>query len=335
MAFRRPRSTRSLAALTAGVSLSLLASLSGCGLGTAGGYVPGAQLTGPLRDVKPLDGVSVAVGSKNFSENILLGKMALILLKSDGADITDLTNIPGSASARQAHLEGQIDAMWEYTGTGWITYLGHDKPIKDPHKQYVAVRDEDLRANDLVWLPPAPMNNTYGFAVTQQVAKKYHITKLSQLKDVPVKERTFCVESEFANRPDGLNGMLKTYDVPQGKSDGVPQSNIQTYQTGAVYDATASGKCNFGEVFTTDGRIVSLNLEVLEDDRQYFPNYNVSFVVNKDLVDQHPQIKELLAPVTAKLTNKVLLKLNAQIDVDGREPADVAHDWLQQEGFIE
>ena len=225
--------------------------------------------------------------------------------------------------------------MWEYTGTGWITYLGHDKPIKSEQGQYDAVRKEDLAQNDLVWLPPAPMNNTYGFAVTQATAKKYGITKLSEIEKVPVKDRTFCVESEFANRPDGLEGMLKTYDVPRGQPGGVPNGNLQTYQTGAVYDATASGECTFGEVFTTDGRIVALDLTVLEDDREYFPKYNVSFVVRQDVLDEYPQLEDLIAPVTEKLTDKVLLRLNAEIDVEGREPADVAHDWLQEQGFID
>ena len=101
-----------------------------------------------VKDVKSLDGAAVSIGSKNFSENVLLGKMAIILLQSAGATVTDLTNIPGSASARQAMLDGQIQAMWEYTGTGWITYLGHDKPIPDEQKQYTAVRDEDLKTND-------------------------------------------------------------------------------------------------------------------------------------------------------------------------------------------
>ena len=118
---------------------------------------------------KSLDGATITVGSKNFSENVLLGKMAIILMQSAGATVTDLTNIPGSAAARQAMLDDQIQAMWEYTGTGWITYLGHDKPIPDEEKQYTAVRDEDLKKNDLVWLPPAPMNNTYGFAITKKV----------------------------------------------------------------------------------------------------------------------------------------------------------------------
>jgi osmoprotectant transport system substrate-binding protein len=325
---------RRLAVASAGLLCGGLL-LSGCGLGTAGGYVPGGTLAGPLSGVGSLDGATVSIGSKNFSENILLGKMALILLKADGATVVDLTNIPGSASARQAHLEGQIDAMWEYTGTGWITYLGHDKPIPDEQEQYEAVRDEDAAKNSLDWLAPAPMNNTYGFAMTEKSAKKYGITKLSEMKKVPVKERTFCVESEFDNRPDGLSGMLKTYDVPRGKPDGVPGDNIGLYQTGAIYDATAKGNCTFGEVFTTDGRILSLNLTVLEDDRKYFPNYNVSLVVRHSVLEDHPEIQELIEPVAEKLTNEVLLELNAEIDVKGREPADVAAEWLTDEGFLQ
>ncbi|MFC6706174.1 glycine betaine ABC transporter substrate-binding protein [Flexivirga alba] len=306
---------------------------SGClGLGTAGGYVPSAKLAGVLAQTKPLSGTSISIGSKNFTENILLGKMAIILLKSSGATVTDLTNIPGSASARQAMLDGQIDAMWEYTGTGWITYLGHENPIPSERKQYVAVRDEDKKKNNLDWLPPAPMNNTYSFAVTKKVQEKFHITKLSQLAKVPKAERTFCVESELINRPDGLKGMLKKYDVPLGS--GVPRSNLRTYQTGAIYDATAHGKCNFGEVFTTDGRIVALHLKVLQDDRSFFPKYNVSFVVRDKMLKANPQIAKLFAPVSKKLTNDVLLQLNAKVDVDGKEPADVAYDWLKKEHFI-
>jgi len=307
--------------------------LAGCGLGTAGGYVPTGTLLGPVKDVR-MDDATVTVGSKNFNENIILGKMAVILMQSAGAEVKDLTNIPGSAAARQAQLAGQIDIMWEYTGTGWITYLGHDEPVKGRQAQYEATRDEDKELNDLVWLPPAPMNNTYGFAVTRAVAEKYGITKLSQLKDVPVAERTFCVESEFTNRPDGLPGMLETYGIPLGDPDGVPESNLRTYQTGAVYEATSSGACNFGEVFTTDGRILALDLTVLEDDLSYFPLYNVSLVVRGPVMAKYPQLAELMAPVTEKLTNEELLKLNAQVDVDGDEPADVAYNWLKGEGFV-
>jgi osmoprotectant transport system substrate-binding protein len=316
--------------------VALLVATTGClGLGTAGGYVPTGKLAGPLKDTKSLDGVTVSVGSKNFTENILLGKMAIILLQSAGATVTDLTNIPGSASAREAMLNGQIQAMWEYTGTGWITYLGHEKPIPDEQKQYTAVRDEDVKKNDLVWLPPAPMNNTYGFAITKKTYDKYKITKLSQLNKVPVQDRTFCVESELINRPDGLKGMLDKYGVPLGDPKGVPRGNLKTFQTGAIYDATAKGSCNFGEVFTTDGRIIALNLRVLEDDRSFFPKYNVSLVLNQQTAEKYKQIADIIKPVSEKLTNKVLLRLNADIDVNGREPADVAFEWLKKEGFVE
>lgn len=327
----RTRRARAAAGLAAVLALALP---TGCGLATAGGVVPEAELAGPLDDLAgELDGAEVAVGSKNFSENILLGKIVLILFRAAGAEVTDLTNIPGSNSARQAHLQGQVDAMWEYTGTAWISYLGRDEPVKGEQEQYAAVAEADLEENDLVWLPPTPANNTYGFAVTQETQERYGTTKLSQLAEVPAAERTFCVESEFQNRPDGLPGMLRTYDVPLGQA--TPRENIQVYQTGAIYAATAQGECAFGEVFTTDGRILALDLTVLEDDRSYFPNYNISLVVREPVLEEHPAIADLVEPVAAELTDEVLLELNAQIDVEGREPVAVAEEWLRQEGFVE
>ncbi|MGH3413871.1 MAG: glycine betaine ABC transporter substrate-binding protein [Marmoricola sp.] len=330
------RRFRTRFAVVVALALSTCLALSGCGigLGTAAGFTPSGTLAGPLKGVKPLDGASIAVGSKNFTEEIVLGKMLVILLKSAGASVQDLTNIPGSAAARQAQLVGQIDATWEYTGTAWLTYLGHTKPVPNSHQQYEVVRKEDLKDHGLVWLPPSPMNDTYAMAVTQQTKKKFHITKLSQLKQVPVKDRTFCVEAEFTNRSDGLKGMLQKYGVPLGSPNGVPQKNLRTLQTGAIYTATAKGVCNFGEVFTTDGRILSLHLTVLQDDRSFFPKYNASVVVRKQVMDSYPQLAKLLGPVSKRLNNKTMLKLNAEVDVDGREPAEVAFNWLKHEGLI-
>ncbi|GAB3088181.1 glycine betaine ABC transporter substrate-binding protein [Nocardioides zeae] len=331
-------STRTARRLAAGAAALVAtgALLSGCALGTAGGYVPTGDLTGDLADFDgALDGAEITVGSKNFNENVILGKMAIILLRSAGAEVTDLTNIPGSAAARQAQTDGQIDAMWEYTGTGWITYLGEAEPIPDEQEQYEAVRDADLEQNQLVWLPPAPMNNTYAFAMNPEVTQRLGIESMSQIADLPVEERTFCVESEFTNRPDGLPGMLETYGIPLDQPDGTPESNLRTYQTGAIYDATARGECNFGEVFTTDGRILALDLTVLEDDQEYFPKYNVSLVLREETAEEHPEIKELMAPVTEELTDEVLLELNARVDVEGEEPAEVAYQWLEEQGFVE
>jgi osmoprotectant transport system substrate-binding protein len=310
-----------------------LAALGGCGLGTAGGYAPTGALAGPLEDVESFNGAGIAVGSKNFTEQILLGKIAVILLSSAGADVEDLTNIPGSASARQAQLQGQVDMQWEYTGTAWISYLGHEDPIPNEQKQYQAVKEEDLAENNLVWLPPAPMNNTYGFATTRETAERLGVSKLSDLEKLPTTELTFCVESEFANRNDGFQPMLKTYDIPLGSA--VPRDNVKTLNTGAIYAATDEGVCNFGEIFTTDGRIKALDLVVLEDDRDFFPVYNVAPVIREEILEKDPQLRDLFNPVAANLTDEVLIDLNARIDVDGERPADVAYDWLVSEGFIE
>ncbi len=322
----RRRLRTAMAGLGAAV---LLTATGGCALGTAGGFTPSGHLIGPLEDVASMDGTSISVGSKNFSEALLLGKMTVILLKSAGADVVDLTNIPGSSSARQAMLEGDVEVMWDYTGTAWIAYLGESTPIPDEQDQWQAVHDADLK-NGLTWLDPAPMNNTYGFAVPREIAEKYSLTKLSQIVDVPAAERTFCVESEFKNRNDGFGPMLTAYDVPE-----LPGQNVKTFDTGAIYAATAAGECTFGEVFTTDGRIKALDLVALEDDRNYFPKYNVSPIVNTQTLEENPQIADLLNTVSARLTNEVLLDLNAQIDVNGDDPGQVAWDWLRAEGLVE
>jgi osmoprotectant transport system substrate-binding protein len=325
----RPRGPRRAALATA---TTLALTLSGCGLGTAGGFVSTGELAGPLADVPSLDGAQIAVGSKNFTEQLLVGKMAVILFGSAGADVQDLTNIPGSSTTRQAQVSGELDMVWEYTGTAWIAYMGNTDPIPDEQEQWQAVADADREMNGLTWLAPAPMNNTYSMAVTQETVDEYGISSLSDIADVPVEDRTFCVEAEFNSRNDGLRPMLETYGVPVGAE--VPEDNIRIFDTGAIYAATANGECTFGEVFTTDGRIVALDLTVLEDDEQFFAPYNISPVVEHEVLAQYPQIEQLFAPVSEKLTTEVMLDLNAQIDVEGRDPADVAYEWLTAEGFI-
>jgi osmoprotectant transport system substrate-binding protein len=200
--------------------------------------------------------------------------------------------------------------------------------VKGEEEQYKAVYDADRR-NGLTWLPIAPMNNTYAFAIAEEKGEELGITKLSQLKDLPKEDLTFCVESEFAKRDDGFVPMLKAYGLTE--SDLAKVTNLDT---GVIYTATARGTCNFGEVFTTDGRIPGLKLRVLEDDKEFFPLYNLSFVTRTKFLDEHPAVAEVLEKVLPKLTNDVMLKLNAEVDVEGEDPAIVARDWLRSEGFV-
>lgn len=141
---------------------------------------------------------------------------------------------------------------------------------------------------------------------------------------------TICVENEFASRDDGLPGMEKKYGMK------IPAGNIRKMDAGIIYtQVSESSSCLLGEVFTTDGRIKAMNLDVLEDDKNFFPNYNASPVVHEATFEKYPVIAELLDPLAKKLTTEVAQTLNAKVDVDGEDPHEVAKDWLVAEGFIE
>ncbi|MFF1498985.1 glycine betaine ABC transporter substrate-binding protein [Streptomyces sp. NPDC058316] len=304
--------------------------LSGCGL-KSGSPMVDDVVPGSVGRGRPLSGASLTVTSKNFSENIVLGQMIGLVFKAAGAEVLDRTNLPGSISAREAIVKGGADAMYEYTGTGWITYLGHAKPIADPLKQWEAVRDED-RHNGVTWLPPSTLNNTYALAISRKNNAKYHLRTLSDVAALAGKNPsavTICVENEFASRDDGLPGMEKAYGMS------LPAANIKKMDAGIIYtQVSKSNSCLLGEVFTTDGRIRAMDLEVLVDDKHFFPNYNAAPVVHSKTFEKYPQIAGLLDPVSRKLTTEVAQVLNAKVDVDGQDPHDVAKEWLIQEGFI-
>ncbi|MBB5958299.1 osmoprotectant transport system substrate-binding protein [Saccharothrix tamanrassetensis] len=315
-----------LAALAA--TTGLLA--SGCGLESSFA-LPFEVGPGSIRPVPELTGVAVAVGSKDFTENQILGYLAEVALTAAGAEVRDMTNIQGSNSSRQALITGDVDVSWDYTGTGWISYLGNTEPIPDERAQFEAVRDADLTRNGLLWLEYAAVNNTYAFAVTEAFAKAHNLRTTSDMAELIRREPNqgvFCLETEFASRNDGFPGVAKAYGFDAGSVE------VKTFGIGTIYTATSQGSCNFGEVFTTDGRIIGLNLVVLEDDRKFFPQYNAAIVLRKEFADTHPQVAEVMAPIVAKLDNDTIRRLNAEVDVDGRDPAVVARDWLIAEGFV-
>lgn len=309
------------------LALALMVVVAGCGLRSASGAVLEAK-PGTIQHYDSLEGVPITVTAKDFTEQLILGNMVSIILNAAGADVTNMTNTPGSFGVRQAMLDGTANVSPEYTGTGWINYMGNEQPIKDPVAQWQAVNEAD-KVNNLTWLPPAPMNNTYAFAIRESEAERLGVTKLSDLSRLPRHDLTFCVESEFANRNDGFVPMLQTYGLT--RSD---LGRVTHLDTGVIYTATANGDCNFGEVFTTDGRIPTLNLLVLEDDKQFFPLYNLTEVIATDLLDAHPELAEIFAQLNPRLTNETIMTLNAKVDSDGDDPAIVAREWLIQQGLL-
>jgi osmoprotectant transport system substrate-binding protein len=331
---RRTRRLRRGAAVVLAGTTALV--LAGCGLQPATSFVPEAG-SGTIERIDDLpDGAHITVTSKNFTEQLVLGKIAVLAAKAAGFDVTDETNVPGSVAVRELMTSHGADLTYEYTGTAWLTFMGHAEGIPDKTEQWEAVKQEDAR-NGLTWLDPAPMNNTYAFAVRDEAVEELGDVKtLSDIAKLPVDQRTFCVESEFNSRADGFKPMLKKYGLELGGSgdNGIPSDNVSILDTGTVYTATDRGKCNFGEVFTTDGRIKSLGLTVLEDDKGFFPAYNVAPVIDSKTLEEYPQLEGIYDQISPKLTDAVLQELNRQVDVEGREPADVAFDWMVEEGFI-
>ncbi|MFD7407282.1 glycine betaine ABC transporter substrate-binding protein [Streptomyces sp. NPDC059866] len=307
----------------------LLVAASGCGL-TSGSPMVDDVRPGSIGQGEPLKGADLTVTSKEFTEQLILGAIMGIAFEAAGANVLDRTGIQGSVGSREAVKSGDADGVYEYTGTAWITYMGNSEPITDPQQQWQAVHDADLR-NGLTWLPPASLNNTYALAMNQANFKKYGTRTLSDVAALSASNPsavTLCVEGEFANRADGLPGMQKAYGM------NIPPARITQMDTGIIYTQAAKGSCTFGEVFTTDGRIKSMNLVVMEDDRKFFPNYNAAPVINTRTLKEWPAITGILDPITKKLNNSVAQTLNAKVDVDGEDPHQVALDWLVEEGFV-
>ncbi|MBA2640028.1 MAG: glycine betaine ABC transporter substrate-binding protein [Nocardioidaceae bacterium] len=316
--------TRGLTALAVSVPLVL----AGCGLSEEEDTTTDVQ-AGSV-DPAALEGASLSVGSKDFDEQLLLGQLAIQMLSAAGATVSDDTNIQGSTAARNALIRGEIDTYYDYTGTGWIVYLKHTENIADPEELYQNVAQEDLKENGLVWGQPAPFNNTYTMAVTEEFAEENSVATLSDMATYIDEnpDSSVCVESEFAARPDGLPGMAKAYDM------NIPESSIQSLGVGVIYPQIDQGECDFGEVFTTDGRISALGLLPLEDDKSFFPLYNGAPIV-QEKNSEGDAILEVLAPLSETLTTEVMAELNAKVSAEGLPVEDVASDYLTAEGFIE
>lgn len=320
---------RRRASVLLAAGLLVAASAAGCGL-TSGSPMADDVRPGTIGRGEPLKGAELTVTSKSFTEQLILGAIMGIAFEAAGAEVLDRTGIQGSIGSREAVRKGDADAGYEYTGTAWITYLGRSEPIPDPHAQWEAVREADAK-NGVTWLRPSALNNTYALAMNQANHRKYRTNTLSEVAALSKSGPgavTLCVEVEFANRADGLPGMEKAYGMD------VPAKNITQMDTGIIYTQAGKGSCVYGEVFTTDGRIKSMNLVVMRDDKKFFPNYNAAPMINSRTLKKWPAIPEVLDPISEKLNNSVAQDLNAKVDVDGEDPHQVALEWMKEQGFV-
>ncbi|TDW26926.1 glycine betaine ABC transporter substrate-binding protein [Cryobacterium psychrophilum] len=306
-------------------SLSLLAiaaigalALSGCSSSNSNTGAKGDELTG----------LTGTIGAKEFAEQYILANLTSQLLNAHGANTDTNTQVAGSSNVRTALESGDFLGYWEYTGTSWITYNKNTVPVKGAEAQFTATKEADAKSG-IAWLDPAPLNNTYAFAIRSDKAKELGVSSLSDVAKLPIAEQTFCIDSEFSTRDDGWPGLKKTYGMD------VPESNVALLQLGLTYAAAQKGDdCNFGEVFQTDGRIKALDLTVMKDDKSFFPVYQGAFTLQQTTLDEYPGIADVMALLSPKLTTEVMQILNAKADVDGEDPKAIADDWLTEEGLI-
>ena len=276
---------------------------------------------------KSLKGVSVIVGSKDFTESIVLSKIVKQFILANGGKVVDKTNIKGSSTTREAMVSGDINMYWEYTGTAWLVYQKQTDVNIAPDALYKKVVAGD-RAAKVTWLPMTSFNDTYAWAITKANAAKYGVKTYSDLvKKLPAGS-AWCVESEFQSRPDGWAGFKTKY--------GISDSNITTkvLDTGAIYQATKDGQCMVGEVFATDGRIGALGLMVPQEDISYFPPYNAALTMTDATAKKYPQLVKALAPIAAKISNATMQNLNARVDVLGEDADTVAKSFLSASGLV-
>jgi osmoprotectant transport system substrate-binding protein len=276
-----------------------------------------------------------AVGSKNFAEQEVLGAIAAQALEAADATVIDRTGLGGNEAVRQALVDGEIDLYWEYTATGWLVHLGETRSIPDPQGLYEAVARQDLRENGIEWLQPAPGNDTYAIAASEETLRRLDVQTVSDLGRL-IEERprqaTLCFNNEdgFRTRFDGLPGMQRAYGFR------FPEDNLVEVSLDAVYGAAADAEiCNFGVVFTTSGFIEEENLQLLRDDEEFFAVYNPSLTMNRETLENYPQLEELFAPISKELDTETLRSLNHAVEVEGETPEAVAARWLRENGFTE
>ena len=261
------------------------------------------------------------IGSKNFTESLLLGELYAQLLEDDGLRVRRRLDLGGTDIAMEALRRGEIDLYPEYTGTALLVVLKAAQQ-GDAVQTFEFVKQQYEARYGLTWLDPAPMNNTEALATTAALARQYGLRTLSDVAAKAPQLRLGAVP-EFAKRPDGLPGLQKTYG-------GFQFAKISLIDFGLKYKALLGGDVDIVVAFGTDGAIIADDLVVMRDDKHLFPPYQVAPVVRLEALKAQPTIAANLNRVAPLLTDDVMRSLNNQIDGDAkREPADVARDFIK------
>ncbi len=310
--------TKLIRAIPAVLALLLLAA---CGnVGDSGGSQEGGG-----------GGPTITVGSKNFTEQYILGELYAQALEANGFNVEKRLDLGSEQIADKALQNGQIDMYPEYTGTALVAihgYEGENPPT--PEATYRKAKELYAKREPAdTMLTPAPFNNTYGIFARKEVAEEYDLKTLADLAKAS-SELTFVCFSEFLKRSDGIPNIEKNYK-------GLDFGDVKIVNSigGPIYQGVLQGEGDVGVGFTTDSQLASEELVVMEDPKNIWPFYYPAPVVRSDVLEKNPKMEEVLNSVSETLDAETMRELNARVDIEQEDPDEVAAEFLQEKGIVE
>ena len=271
----------------------------------------------------------IVLGAKDFTEQYVFGNLMSLLLQENGFQVEEKFGT-ASAITRAGLISGQIDLMPDYTGTAWAAYFKHTEKISDPLELFKMVKKEDLEKNNAVWLGRTSFNNTYALAIKKDMvdAMGTTISSLTEYVNKDPEKVLFAVNHTFYEREDGIFGMAEAYGM------NIERKNVKAMDTGLTYDAIDRDQVDVAMVFGTDAKLIKFDLLVLEDDKHFFPIYNISIVIRKNVLDKYPEIEKILLPITQLIDTDTIINLNYEVDGKGKPARMVAEEFLKEKGLI-
>lgn len=310
-------------------------------IGTTSAGLAAAAVAGSPA-VRAQDKPTVKVGAKDFTEQLIIGEIVAQLLENDGFSVERQFNI-GTLIVHEAMVNGEVDTYVEYTGTGLIAILGQDLPERDFSAEgdaaatpgalggyadtvYDIVAEAYPEEFGAEWLEPWGFNNTYALAMRRSHAEELGVTTISDL--VPLAgDLTLGSTAETIAREDGVMGLENTY--------GLDFNDVVSLDAGLMYTAVDDEEVDVITAFATDGRIESMDLVLLEDDMEFFPPYHAAPVVRQDMLEQAPGIPDVLNVMAGRIDDARMTEMNYLADEEGQEPAEIARNFLIEEGHID
>ncbi|WP_309083947.1 glycine betaine ABC transporter substrate-binding protein [Chelativorans sp.] len=272
-------------------------------------------------------GAELAVGGKNFTEQLLMAEMTKQLLESKGHTVVKKDGM-GTVIVRAALEGGEVDLYWEYTGTSLITFNKVTEALS-AEETYERVKELDGEKG-LVWLAPSKANNTYAMAISTANPNTAGMETISDLAAAynAGKSLRMGTTAEFPKREDGLLGLQRTYGFEAGRA------NVRPMELALAYNALANGDLDVVSAQATDGLIAALGLALLRDDKGFFPNYALAPVIRKETLDANPELKDILESLSARLDDAAMQRLNGQVDVEKKSIEEVSAMFLKESGLL-